>query len=432
MDPELEQIIARARAAGHSEDELRAMVKAWDEMHPPVKAGMAPATGPARNVTVPKGASGSWSDNEAADQQASDLETRTQAAMQRFKMPRQIAEAYAQQQIGMDQRRARLLNFGQGMYPGMRGLESAGVALSRGYGLSPEGVQRGAAAVDSATQHLPRAEQALGQMAGGVMANMITPGIGKIPGAAYGGAFNALDKIMSPEGYSAIASRDPQRIGDLAKDAAISGGEGYLAGKNLEQLTTLARSRLPQWLGGPGTRSDVARRFQQGADEINNRNFGAVADEIATSGGTSPNVRAMLQDPDFRNAVNQVRSLAQNKGADDATILREAMTLMGDQQQRFANIADSSNPTVGSAQGQKHVTMTKARGRAAMGTPSLTPEMGVVQGPMTPSEVSQLTAAPPDSWIGKMVQSRPRQPVQVGSITTPPVAPSIQPATAAS
>jgi hypothetical protein len=30
-----------------------------------------------------------------------------------------------------------------------------------------------------------------------------------------------------------------------------------------------------------------------------------------------------------------------------------------------------------------------------------------------------------------MVQSRPRQPVQVGSITTPPVAPSIQPATAA-
>jgi len=389
---------------------------------------------PAPPVT-PHGASGTWSGNEAADLRANEMDARVQAAMKRFpRMSQPVAQLYVQQQQAqqdaIEKRKARLLNFGQGMYPGMRGAESAGMALVRGYGLSPEGVAKGAAAVDSAVQNLPRSEQMAGRMAGGVMANLLTPGMGKVPGSVYGGVFSAADKILSPEGYAALASGDPAQFKDLARQAAISGGEGYLVGKNLEALGTLARARAPQVLGGPGLRSDVARRWEQAADAINNQNFGRVADEITLSGGTSPNVRAMLQDKDFQSAVAHVSQLAQNQGKSDAEILKEAMTFMGDQQRRFATVADPNNPTFGSVQGQKHVTITKGRGRTAMGTESTTPEMGVVQGPMTPSEVSQLTAAPPESWIGRMVQRRPREPVQVGTITTPPVSPSIQYATA--
>lgn len=221
--------------------------------------------------------------------------------------------SYAQQALGGIASLARDI-------PGAEALQAGARALTRGqsYGEARNDIR-------SAEESAPSVVRNANRVIGGVVGAAALPGSPVVQGATYGAAGGLLQS-------------DPDAgVGTRAKDAAIGGTVGAVAGKLGDAGTNLGRIVAAKTLGRQAL---VRKAAMQAADKVA---YGAAEAEAAAAGGTSPAIQSALEQPDIKPFADVIRQSRTHAGSDDATVLREAYKLMSERQGSLASRMVNAN-----------------------------------------------------------------------------------------
>jgi hypothetical protein len=167
----------------------------------------------------------------------------------------------------------------------------------------------------------PSAVRNYNRIAGSLPAIMATPGGAVLQGARFG----AVKGLLGAE---------PATLEERTHDAAREGAIGAVAGKAGQFLVNTARTGISRTLGKIAERRDAQIAARDAA------NYGKAASEGV--GVSNPAVTAALDAPDVKPFADAIRGSSIFKGADDATVLREAYKLMGEKQGTLATRAANS------------------------------------------------------------------------------------------
>lgn len=178
-------------------------------------------------------------------------------------------------------------------------------------------------AEDAAPKWVRRANRIIG----GTVAAAATPGKSVL---AQGAGFGAA---------SGLAKADPMPVGERVMSGGREAVVGALAGKLAQGLGTAGRTI------GSRTLDRVAQMRRMIMETADKANYGkaAVEGSLAAANPTPQIVNDVMSETDIRPYIEIVRSSRTLKGADDATVIREAYKLMSERQGTLANRVVNAN-----------------------------------------------------------------------------------------
>lgn len=162
--------------------------------------------------------------------------------------------------------------------------------------------------------------------------------------ALQGARYGAAEGLLSADPMSG-----QDRLIHAGKDAAVTAAAGKLLGEFAPNVFRALRARtLGTTALGKATQMEAADALAYGK---------AAAEGV---GLTHPQVTAALSHPTVAPYANEIRTSPIFKGADDATILREAYKLMTEKQQTLAQrVINSSDYKAGSALEKAEISQGK-------------------------------------------------------------------------
>lgn len=179
------------------------------------------------------------------------------------------------------------------------------------------------------------------------------------------GTIEGFDEV-SREGVRRALGRGATEgtIGALTA-GAFEGARGVARGGGL-----LGRVARAEPLDRQIFRMDDAR---SAASEVN---YGRVRQEAAAAGGTTPEVRALLADPDIKNYADIVRNSVEFRDADDAVVLLEAYKRMSTAQRRAAKTTEGTPQYLADLEQKvRDIGIMKGRILSAMDEPGQLPSL---------------------------------------------------------
>lgn len=182
--------------------------------------------------------------------------------------------------------------------------------------------------IRTAEESAPLAARVIPRVAGGTVAAAVAPGKTALrQGAIFGAASGAGRAEPVPLG---------DRVGSTIKEGAV----GATAGKLFGELAPLAfRAGRIASLGKVALRRDA----QLATADASNYGKAALEGDLAAGNPTPQAVTAALDEPDIKPYVKIVRNSRTLKGANDATVLREAYKLMSEHQATLTRRALNSD-----------------------------------------------------------------------------------------
>lgn len=231
--------------------------------------------------------------------------------------------------------------------PGAEALQAGARALTRG-----QSYDEARSDIRGAEESAPAVVRNANRVIGGTVAAAASPiKSPALSGAAYGAASGAAQSDRS------------KGVGDRAKDAGIGAVVGAVTSKLADAGTNALRSVFAKSLDAQAAEQAALKSI------VDRRNYGNATVEAWANGGTSPAVKAALDDPDVKPFVDVVRSSRTASGLDDAGLLREAYKLMGERQNNLGSrILNSDDFKAGSQLEQRDLASAKAMLGRAGGT----------------------------------------------------------------
>lgn len=337
MDPELRKLLAAAHDAGASDVDLKRLIDRWEADHAaPVEQ---PAFRPGDEPKAPTDISAQLQRQVDKQQQRSDLSQRFGFAG----APRSVGEAF--HHAG-----AEIVNAAQGI-PGVRALEAGARSVVRG-----QPYEQALGDIDQVTGSLPASDQRYGKLLGAAP-------LAAIPGspAVVGGIIGGADQLLSA---------DPQSMGSRLGKTAVGAAGGAAIGRLFDIGATKLRANA-----GPSFASEAFARGDE-AKAVNDLNYGA-ARAAAAGREPTPQIRALLQNPDFEPMADRLAASPQFRGMDrtDPRFLNELYKTLSDKgvalQKGLAQI-DPANANVRRVQ-LGDVKLLKQQLLEALETPGVKP-----------------------------------------------------------
>jgi hypothetical protein len=229
--------------------------------------------------------------------------------------------SYAQQALGGIASLARDI-------PGAEALQAGGRALFRG-----QSYRDARDDIRGAEDSAPTAVRRFNRLVGGTVGAAAIPS--KMPGGfgrLAGMAISPAKQGMISGGLSGLLQSDPDAgVGGRAFDASLGALAGGATGKVADMGANYIRAKVAPSLGS------LALKHKKRIAKADAVNYGRVADEAAAAGGTSAEIRAILDAPDIKPYVDIVRQSRSLQGASDAKTLTEAFKLMSEQEGKIGS-----------------------------------------------------------------------------------------------